>query len=210
MRFLLKEQPYEKSIASGRLYYRKNGRFTGAIEHWRYTAAFDGYHFLRVDLDGRESSGHSYLYNLLLNPNGRPEQLKYRFFAKQIRVAGQLLFENGEVIAVHEINKQRTESVFVDTNLFWFPSAIGLGLLGGSAGNERKTAVATTLNSEMNNCSNDCLAPHQVEITLTNQDNRLKMSWQGKWRTILCDTNGFVRHMSRDDGLEATSDRPRS
>lgn len=202
MRFLLKEQPYEKKIAAGRLFYRKNGRFTGAVEHWRYTNAFDGYCFLRVDLDGRESSGHSYLYNLLLNENDQPEQLKYRFFSKEMRISGQLLFENGEIVSVHEVNGHRVETVFADTGLFWFPSSIGLGLTKTFEG---RTAVGTTLNSKMNNCSADCLAPFQRETTIAREDSSLKISWHSGWRKIRCDSNGFVVHMVRDDGLEATN-----
>ncbi|MGB4873356.1 MAG: hypothetical protein WBP47_25115 [Candidatus Promineifilaceae bacterium] len=42
MRFIIKEQSYEQVIAAGQYRYERDGRATGAVEHWRLTAVTDG------------------------------------------------------------------------------------------------------------------------------------------------------------------------
>ncbi len=203
MRFLLKEQPYEKPVASGQLRYFKHEGATGAAESWRYTAAFDNYHFLRVDLDGRKSSGHTYLYNLLLNPAGQPEQLKYRFYTAGWRIAGQLLFENGEILSVHDLNGERTERFFPDTGAFWFPSAVGLGLMASHVGGESVTAL--TLDSALDAENRPHLTPIQVEAAVTQQNETITIAWNRTWRKLTLGSKGFVQTMTRADGLQAMS-----
>ena len=53
MRFIVKEQDYEKPIGAGLMRYELDGVPTGAVEHWRLTEATEGYEVLRVDLDAR-------------------------------------------------------------------------------------------------------------------------------------------------------------
>ena len=95
MRFIIHELPYEKPVAAGRFRYEQNSQATGAVEHWRLTTAVDDYHFVRVDLDARAAtSGHTYLYHLVLNPAGRPERLHYRFWTTGVEVTGNILLDH--------------------------------------------------------------------------------------------------------------------
>ena len=89
MRFLIHELPYERPLLAGRLRYRRDGAPMGAVESWRLTDAAEGYRFLRVDMDAREApSGHSHLYHATLDPSGRLEQLKFRFWGQGHEVEG--------------------------------------------------------------------------------------------------------------------------
>ena len=205
MRFLLKEQPYERPIASGSFRYDWSGQPTGLVEHWRYTAALDGYHFLRVDLDGRASSGHSTLYNLLLNRSGKPEQLKYRFFATGIRIVGQLLFENDEILAIHERNGVKSEQLFTDTGAFWFPSAAGLGLMASHNGK----VVATCLNNDMISGSDNCLVAIQLEATVEKEQDGFKLSDGDGWYNVSLTPQNFVKNVTMKNQTEIVNMRSR-
>ena len=131
MRFIVKEQDYEKPIGAGLLRYELDGVPTGAVEQWRLTQALDGYEVLRVDLDAREAaSGHSYLYHLVRQADGVPVRLAYRFWGSGLQIEGTLLFSETNITGTRAVNG-RTHSEDLDIEpgtLFWFPSAIGLGL----------------------------------------------------------------------------------
>jgi hypothetical protein len=139
MRFLMREQTYERPLAAGQLRYERDGQPTGAVESWRWSAAATdagqgtpGYRILRVDLDARAApSGHSYLYNLVQRENGRFEQLKYRFWANGMQLKGNVLLEDEEIIATREVNEVYVseETAVLPGYRFWFPSSVGLGLL---------------------------------------------------------------------------------
>jgi hypothetical protein len=139
VRFLVREQEYERPLASGQLRYERDGQPTGAVESWRWSAAATdagqstpGYRILRVDLDARAApSGHSYLYNLVQRENGRFEQLKYRFWADGVQLKGNVLLEDTEIVATREVHEQYvSEETAVNPGFcFWFPSSVGLGLL---------------------------------------------------------------------------------
>ncbi len=132
MRFLVQEQPYERPLAAGQLRYERDGQPTGAVESWRWTQGTAGYQILRVDLDARAApSGHSYIYHLVQQENGRFEQLKYRFWANGLQLSGNVLLEDAEIVATREVFEQYvTEETAVSPGYcFWFPSSVGLGLL---------------------------------------------------------------------------------
>ena len=87
MRFLLREQAYEKPMAAGKLRYESSAGPTGAVEAWRLSAVEGDYRFLRVDLDAREAaSGNSYIFHLTLNGQNRPERLQFRLWSAARRV----------------------------------------------------------------------------------------------------------------------------
>ena len=148
MRFIIREQAYEKPIMAGEYRYERDGQPTGAVEKWRLTAAADGFQFLRVDLDARAAaSGHTYLYHALVNPAGQVERLKYRFWTREassgLQVAGDVVFEENFVTATRTVNGEEFEQV-LDLPQgfgFWFPSMAGLHFAGDRYG--RKTAVST-------------------------------------------------------------------
>jgi hypothetical protein len=149
MRFIIKEQPFETVIAAGQYRYERDGRATGAVEHWRRTAVADGYEFVRVDLDARAApSGHTYLYHAVVNPAGQVERLKYRFWGDGLNVVGDVVLEATAVTATRTLNGQDSEQVIdlPQGYRFWFPSVTGLHFAGWR-GNEPKTAV--TLNGKV-------------------------------------------------------------
>lgn len=163
MRFIVKEQSYEKPIAAGLLRYALDGEPTGATEQWRLSQALDGYEILRIDLDAREAaSGNSYLYNLVRQTDGTPERLAYRFWGDGLQVAGTLLFSETNITGTRTVNG-RTHEEDLDIapgTLFWFPSAIGLGLVLRAKKVTGNTAV--TLNSAVG--SENMLALQQVSV----------------------------------------------
>ena len=60
MRYLLKEQPYERPLAAGTLVYEREFGMPGVLEHWRLTEALDGYRFFRIDLDERAAAKYPF------------------------------------------------------------------------------------------------------------------------------------------------------
>ena len=200
MRFLLKEQLYEKRLAAGELRYEQDGRPTGAIEHWRYTHAHDGYHFWRVDLDGRASSGDTFLYNLLLDPHGRPADLRWRFYNASNRAHGQILFEAGQMTAVREINGQRFEQE-VPPSPFFFPSVAGLWLLRGVQGG--RVALQTLAMHQREPEAFMALVPLTSELAHDGPHTRLR--WGDQERRIQWNAQGYPVQMVRQDGLTAVA-----
>lgn len=130
MRLLMKEQPYEKRIAAGTLRYEREGQPTGTLEHWRYNHAMDGYKFLRFDLDSREASGDTFLCTILVDTNGRLENVRWRFYNGDFRARGQILFEGNHATAVREVAGEQFEAEVVLTNgmAFFVPAVMGLWL----------------------------------------------------------------------------------
>jgi hypothetical protein len=234
MRFVIREQPYEKPLAGGQLRYERDGRATGAVESWRLSQALEDYQFLRVDLDARQAkSGHTYLYHLVLHENGRPERLQYRFWGSGLEVRGHVLLLDGTVTASRLVNGRRFEEEIAVSGrpAFWFPSSVGLSLLASLA--EEETAAAVTLQAsacpepgsesakEGSPVAPDSVfALQQIEIHLHYGDKErlalmeqewtvrpLSIYWNGHTRTIWLDANSAVLKMVRDDGLTAVATR---
>jgi hypothetical protein len=223
MRFIIREQPYEKPVMAGVYRYERDGRPSGAVERGRLTDAAEGYRFLRVDLDAREAaSGHTYLYHAVLNPAGGVERLQYRFWTQAaggLQVTGDLVLEETAVSATRTVNGkefQQTPDVPAGYR-FWFPSVAGLHFAGWR-GNDPKTAV--TLNGRIG--GEETLAVQVVdfeygplitdfmEMEAAGKVRRYspwKLSWgDGRWRVIQRDAeNGWPLGMERDDGLTAVA-----
>lgn len=163
MRFIVKEQEYERPIGAGLMRYELDGVPTGAVEHWRLTEATEGYEVLRVDLDAREAaSGHSYLYHLVRRTDGAPERLAYRFWGDGLQIEGTLLFSETNITGTRAVNgRTHHEDLDIEPGtLFWFPSAIGLGLALQAKKVLGNTAV--TLNGKIG--GEDTLAMQQVSV----------------------------------------------
>lgn len=220
MRFIIHELPYEQPLAAGQLRYAENGVATGALEAWRLTAAVDGYHILRVDLDARAAaSGHSYLYHLVLNPYGQPEQLKFRFWGSDLDVNGQVVLEETAVIATREVNGRRYETVLniAPNYRFWFPACMGLGLLAGNKNSDVVTAVSLR-SAPSDAASAFRLFTTQVrleagsseKLTLLDQvytTRPLTIRWDREIRRLWLDDNNRPLKMERGDGLTAVAIR---
>jgi hypothetical protein len=210
MRFIVHEQAYEKPIAAGRLRYERDGRATGAVESWRLTQAVEGYEILRVDLDARAAeSGHSYLYHLVRQADGRAERLSYRFWGDDLMIEGTLLLEDTVLTNTRTVNGTTyTDDVDLPPGYgFWFPSSIGLGLLAGFGGG---TAVTlTSVNSEQLAVSSERSAVFalQVVAVVVMGERPLTIRWLENERKIWLDERGWVVRMEREDGLTAVETR---
>ncbi len=150
MRFIVKEQRYEKQIASGQFRYELDGEPTGAVESWRLTAVPDGFEVLRVDLDARQAeSGHSYVYHLVRRKDGAPERLGFRFWGSSLEIEGTLLFSETSITGTRTVNGRTfSEDIDIEPGTgFWFPSAVGLGLATNLPG--IKDIKAVTLNNQI-------------------------------------------------------------
>lgn len=121
MRFVLKTQPYEKPIAAGAFRYEQDGAAIGIIESWSLAHALDGYKFFRVDVDARslKSDGYSSLFNVLVGPDGKPENVKFRHFTvappaaeNGLRIKGQIAFDDDIVFVTREFGGNRFEDEF--------------------------------------------------------------------------------------------------
>ena len=223
MRFLVKEQRYEKQIAAGQFRYELNGEPTGAVETWRLNAAMDGFEILRVDLDAREAdSGHSYIYHLVRQANGHPERLAYRFWGDSdpighLEIEGTLLFEERSILGTRSVNGVTyAEDIDIKRGTgFWFPSAVGLGLAA-----TMKSGTAVTLNNVIG--GKNTLALKQIDMQVTPMVDDFvdveiagKMvkatSWQVSWkdhmRFVLRDEHGWPIKMQRNDQLTAVETR---
>ncbi|MFO7537365.1 MAG: hypothetical protein R6X32_04810 [Chloroflexota bacterium] len=241
----MREQAYERPLAAGQLRYERAGQPTGAVESWRWSAAATdagqgtpGYRILRVDLDARAApSGHSYLYNLVQRENGRFEQLKYRFWANGMQLKGNVLLEDEEIIATREVNEVYVseETAVLPGYRFWFPSSVGLGLVGSSGfGNERIGVGETADSDSIQTITLQAPAGEivltadppwplglvQVEVERTwgrpevvrvaGQEvtaRPLTLTWSHHQRTVWLDQSGLILKMERDDGLTAVATR---
>lgn len=207
MRFLLHEQPYENLVASGRLVYERNDQPTGAIENWRLTDAAAGYRFLRVDLDARQAeSGQSSLFHLILNPQGEPERLRFRFFGPYQQVRGTVLFENATLTVVREQpGHERHEAEFAAAP-FWFPATVGLSLLAGLTGEGQVEAVTLDAAASFTPCLVTLHyhegQPETVQVMGQVRELRpLTLAWADQTRTIWLDARQRPLLMERQDGL---------
>ncbi|MEW5986514.1 MAG: hypothetical protein AB1791_07775 [Chloroflexota bacterium] len=147
MRFLIHELPYERPLAAGRFRYEHEGRPTGQVEEWRLTTATDGYHFLRVDVDGRAAGGLSRLYHLTIGPAGRPERLQFQAWGADGRTRGSVMFETSAITLSSVTNGQQADQTMEAPAeyVFGVPVAAGLGLLAQAAG-QRQEVTAAWLN----------------------------------------------------------------
>ncbi|WP_420643102.1 hypothetical protein [Candidatus Leptofilum sp.] len=217
MRFIVKEQDYEKPIGAGLLRYELDGVPTGAVEHWRLTEATDGYEVLRVDLDAREAaSGHSYLYHLVRRTDGAPERLAYRFWGSglhgKLQIEGTLLFSETNITGTRAVNgRTYHEDLNIEPGtLFWFPSAIGLGLVLQAKKVAGNTAV--TLNGKIG--GEDTLAMQQVSVDVdflitdtkpmevagkTLETVPTMVRWNDNQRIVIRDQNYWPVAMQRPD-----------
>ncbi|MEZ4517027.1 MAG: hypothetical protein R3C44_09390 [Chloroflexota bacterium] len=216
MRFIIHQQRYEKPIAAGQLRYERDGQPTGAVEQFRMTAAVDGYRFLRVDLDAQQApSRRSTLYHMTLNPDGRPEQLKYRFWGDGLEISGTVVWETEQLTALRTVNGTDYEEES-NASAFWFPSAAGLSLLRPLAGADEPTS-AVTLNQDTA-VPEQAMALYRTEVSV--QENEpytffvtgesydacgYEIRWDEQARRVWLHENGWPLKVWRDDGLSAIS-----
>lgn len=132
MRFIIREQEYEKLVAAGKFRYEISGKTTGVTESWRLTRLSKDYGLLRVDLDARKAvESSSTLYHLAFGSGWKPERLKFRHFAGSAEIAGDLLFDEDVISLYRKINDRRLEDEqkIPGDYRFWFPTVIGYTLL---------------------------------------------------------------------------------
>ncbi len=196
MRFIIKEQPYEKLLSAGQFRYEMDGRPTGAVEHWRLTEVDDDYRVLRVDLDARAAeSGHSYLYHAVLNENGRFERLKYRFWGDEMEITGDIVLNETNITASREVNGQSFDETLDLPVLygFWFPSTIGVGMLAAILDCAERTAVG--LSAVSNQQSAFSLFTTKLDLALTG--DQLTVRWDNQKRELWLDEHMWPVKMVR-------------
>ncbi|MCB0007897.1 MAG: hypothetical protein KDE04_15635 [Anaerolineales bacterium] len=130
MRFLVREQGYERAVASGQLRYSRDGAPTGVVESWRLNEAVQGYRVLRVDLDGRAAGADSLLLHLLLDPAGQPERLTFRAWAADGgKLEGNLFFDADQLVCGRTRDGERLPDVHLprpEPLRWWYPAGTGL------------------------------------------------------------------------------------
>lgn len=211
MRFIIKEQPYEKLLAAGQFRYELDGEPTGAVENWRLTEVDDEYRFLRVDLDARAAaSGHSYLYHAVLNENGRFERLKYRFWGQvgggEFQVAGDVVLDEESITASREVNGEPFDQTFDLPVLyaFWFPSTMGVGMLAAIWDCEERTAVGLSAVSDQQSAFS--LFTTRLDLELSG--DLFTVRWDDQERILWLDEHKWPVKMVRGgDRLTAVSTR---
>ena len=215
MRFIVREQPKERRRSSGQMRYEQDGRPTGAMETWRVSCPMTGYEVLRVDLDAQDApSGHSYLYHLVRQENGRFERLGVRFWGSGITVEATLIFDEQGITGTRTVNGI-TYPVDAPGGTFWFPSSIGLGLLAGVS----NTETAVTLNTNLSDPA-AAFAIRTVDIATQWGDKTtlntagqafavrpFTIQWADQTRTLWLDEYNWPLKMARGDGLTAVETR---
>jgi hypothetical protein len=211
MRFIIREQEYEKLLAAGRLKYR-----SGDLESWRLTEAVEDYKVMRIDLDRRDAdASHSTLLHLLLDPDGRCERAKLRDFSAVSDMSIDVLVDHESV----SVSRASSEGVIHDD--FERPSGFGL-LLPGQIGLALFVGdAACTLESPAIQLdSSRRFAPHQVamkiealaeeRLAVMGQDMVVRpflISHGDTQQTIWLDKHGLPMRVDDREGLYAKEDR---
>lgn len=217
MRFIIPELPYERPIVAGRLRYAQDEQPTGAVEQFRVTHAVDGYRFWRVDLDARAApSGRSTLYHLTLNPDGRPEQLKHRFWGDGLVAGGAVVWDGAQLTATREVDGVGYEDEAAAA-AFWFPSAAGLALLPPLTGPGEVAGV--TLNQTTADSAR-VMALQPAHVTVRSIDpvqltaggvmveaSGWEIAWADQARRVWLHPDGWPLRVWRDDGLTGHCDQ---
>lgn len=203
MRFLVREQAYERPLMAGRYAYQRDGVPTGAVESWRLTAVDmpdQSHQILRVDLDGRASSGHTYLYHALLDADGLVSRLQYRFWTmnRAWRIQGDVQRDGHTAVWTHTLNKKSTSQALTLAAGFplWFPSVIGLHLAVEGQG--------VTLHGRVPHQTS--LTPHLAQVQIRQIADQREILWRDmadepQKRTIWPDgQTGWPTKMAREGG----------
>lgn len=211
MRFIIREQDYEKLVAAGKFRLEMNGLPTGATESWRITRLNEGYGWLRVDVDRRKTSENSStLYHLAFSSVWRPERLKFRHFVDSFEIVGDLQFDEETISLYRDMNGQRIESEekIPAGYRFYLPAIIGWALLPATADDGECWIFSLDRNREFN------LTRHQVEIrreergvvAVTGQDvaaQRYSIDWGTEIQYLWLDDFGLPVLSEREDGFRA-------
>jgi hypothetical protein len=212
MRFIIREQEYEKLVAAGKFRYELLGKTTGVTESWRLTRLSRDYQLLRVDLDARKTAeGSSTLYHLALDSGWRPERLKFRHFAGTAEIAGDVLFDEDLVSLYRNLNDRRLEDEQKTPShyRFWFPSVIGYTLLFG----EPVTTSSQTLTLDQKEDFGLIWRRTEIErnerevVAVTGRSvpaQRYSISWDSKMVGLWLDDHGFPVMLEQSDGFRAT------
>ncbi|MFN2221584.1 MAG: hypothetical protein PVH65_15280 [Chloroflexota bacterium] len=211
MRFVIREQEYEKLLAAGRLKY-----LTGAFESWRLTEAVDGYRVMRIDLDRRDAGqGTSTLFHLLLDAGGRLERVKLRHFLPDSDLNVDVLVDGdsfnisraGAWGAAHDVvNRPAGFGLLL-------PSLVGMALFVRDIAGERNHSAILLDPARQ-------FAPRQVTVKIeTLEEEELAVTGQtlvvrphlidqnGTRQTIWLDQYGLPVRANDETGLQAVEDR---
>lgn len=211
MRFIIREQEYERLLAAGRLNYR-----SGALESWRLTEAVDGYMVVRVDLDWRDAGrDKSTLLHLLLDPDGRLERAKLKEFSPDDELDVDVLAE-GDSLNVGRASAQGVAHDVVDRPAGFgllLPSLVGLALFVRQAGDvQRYSAILLdpARQFEPRQVSMEINAMEEERLAVTGQALVVRpylIGQNGTRQTIWLDRYGLPVRVDDETGLWAVEDR---
>ncbi|UCG24564.1 MAG: hypothetical protein JSW55_00750 [Chloroflexota bacterium] len=216
MRFIIREQEYEKLVAAGRLHYLSAGVETGAVESYRLTQAVDGFSVMRIDLDRRESTeANSTLFHLLLDPYGRPERVKLRRLSPADSSEVDVLVddESFNISRTSEADVVREEMKRPAGFGLLIPTAVGLGLfVHGNPG--RRSAQAISLDETRRlaplSASLEIDPLDEEEMTVTGQLVAVRpylIRQKGAKCKVWLDDHGLPVRLDDEDGALAVEHR---
>ena len=211
MRFIIREQEYERLLAAGRLNYR-----SGVLESWRLTAAVDGFRVLRIDLDRRSSAASgSTLVHMLLDSNDRLERLKLRDFSLDASATVDILAEGNLLIISRNCKGGVVRDEFTLPSGFGLllPTGIGLALFVRSC---KEESVASALSLDVEQCYAPSLTSVEInpldeeKLTVTGQTLAVRpylIRQDEMRRTIWLDEYGLPVRLDDHQGRQAIEDR---
>ncbi len=206
MRLLLTEQPYETALAGGQFRYERSGQPTGAIEYWRLSCTPEQDVIARIDLDGRASSGDSYLYHWLHDAAGAPLNLRFRFFNAAWNISGQVLFEPNSLTLSRTVNGRK----WIETQEwsaavpFLLPCTLGLKWAWEKVGD---SAECLTLNTLQRDHARHFFALQTVHLVTQPLDaaGYTRLEWEDQVRELWFRPDNWLAQMRRQDGLTAVA-----
>jgi hypothetical protein len=211
MRFIIREQEYEKLEAAGKFRYEMQGKSTGVTESWRLTRLSKGYHLLRVDFDARNTpEDSSTLYHLAVGSGWLPERLKFRHFAGSAEINGDLQFDHEVVSLYRNIGDRRLEDeeIIPGDYRFWLPSVIGFGLLIGTPDINRSRTLTLDRKRDFDLVERhvDIEKKEREVLTITGKDvpvHGYSIAWNSESTHFWLDDHGLPVMAEKSGGYRA-------
>jgi hypothetical protein len=111
VRLLHEVRPEEAPVCAGEYRYSRSGKLTGQVEHWQVTRLPDGKEITRVELAGQvDGQPVSLLTHLQRLSTGRPEWLRLRYEAGEVKAAAQYTFDDAVIRIIRQaVNQPRRQ-----------------------------------------------------------------------------------------------------
>lgn len=211
MRFIIREQEYEKLLAAGRLKYR-----SGAFESWRLTEAIDGYTIMRIDLDRRDTgSASTTLIHLLLDAGGRLERTKLRHYSPHSDISVDALVDRDSLSISRSAASDLSQDEFDLPRGFglMLPGVVGMALLVRSVRAEKQLAMIVLDPAQRyapRRASMEISAMAEETFVVTGQTVAVRpylIRHDETNQKIWLDSYGLPVRIDDEEGLKAVKDR---